>query len=504
MDGRLKIVDREKLGLDGMKIKLMLCFMLVAALLRAQTFQAFITRVNNAPSAQRSAIIDSFMNAAGTFPYIEQDTLCHFIYRGNINTANVPGDANGWNPAAFPMTRLASTDFFYHSRKFEADARLDYKFVLNGSNWILDPRNPFQVSGGFGPNSELRMPQYVPPPEIRFNPGIPHGALRDTSFFSTNLNNSRTIRVYTPPDYNNTTSRYPVVLFHDGLEYVSLAQANNVLDYLIWGRRIEPVIAVFVPPNAARRHDEYAANLQPQFTAFITQELMPWLDRRYRTRTEPASRAVLGASDGGNISLWLGYSHPEVFGNVAAFSSNVESNISTGFQNSAPLDLKLYLDMGTYDLAILIARVNNLLPILKAKGYPLRYVEWHEGHSWGNWRAHFDNALEYFFPGPVLQVEQRSVPPENFKVPQSHPNPFRHSTTIGYTIANAARVRVAIYNLLGQAVIALIDEAHAPGNYAVTWNGANAFGALQPSGLYFYRVEINERTVATRRLVLLR
>lgn len=104
----------------------------------------------------------------------------------------------------------------------------------------------------------------------------------------------------------------------------------------------------------------------------------------------------------------------------------------------------------------------------------------------------------------MLQVEDRTAPPENFQITQSHPNPFRHSTAIGYTIANAARVRVAIYNLLGQAVIALIDEAHAPGNYAVTWNGANAFGAVQPSGLYFYRLDINERTVATRRLVLLR
>ncbi len=487
-----------------MKIKLALCLVLIAAALRAQTFQAFVARVNNAPTAQRSAIIDSFMNAAGAFPYREQDTLCHFIYRGNINRANVPGDANGWDANAFPMTRLATTDLFYHTRAFEADARLDYKFVLNGSNWILDPRNPLQASGGFGPNSELRMPAYVPAPEIEFYSNLPHGVLRDTSFFSTNLNNSRTIRVYTPPNYSTGTARYPVLLFHDGLEYVSLAKANNVLDYLIAQQRLAPVIAVFVPPNTARRHEEYATTLQTQFTNFIVNEVMPWVDRRYRTRTEPAQRAVLGASDGGNISLWLGYSHPEVFGNVAAFSSNVENNIAAGFQNNARLNLKLYLDMGTYDLAILIARVNNLLPILQAKGYDLRYLEWHEGHSWGNWRAHLDNALEYFFPGPTLRVDEQKTPPQNFILAQNAPNPFQQTTTIVYFVERNARIKLAVYNLLGQEVITLRDQTQPPGQFSVMWNGKNARGELLPSGIYFYRLQIDARIVTTRRMVLMR
>lgn len=480
------------------KLKLVFCFLLLAASLHAQTFQAFLTRVNNAPAQQRSAIIDSFMTAANSFPFREQDTLCHFIYRGTVNRVNVPGDANGWDPNAFPMTRLANTDFFYHTHTFEPDARLDYKFVLNGSNWILDARNPQQVSGGFGPNSELRMPAYMPAPEIEFYANIPHGASRDTSFFSTNLNNSRTVRVYTPPNYNASTARYPVVLVHDGLEFVSLAKANNVLDYLIAQQRIAPVIAVFVPPSQQRRA-EYATTLQTQFTAFIAQELMPWVDRRYRTLTAPASRAVLGASDGGNISLWLGYSHPEIFGNVAALSSNAESNILSGFQNSARLDLKLYLDMGTYDLAILIARLSALRPILDAKGYTYRYLEWHEGHSYGNWRAHLDNALEYFFPGPALRVEENPLPPKDFALTQSYPNPFKQAATIHYRVERSARIELSIHNLLGQTVSTLVDENRAPGDYRVTWNAAQ-----QPSGIYFYRLHVNGRVVATRRIVLLR
>ena len=54
--------------------------------------------------------------------------------------------------------------FFYKELSFESTARLDYKFVV-GSSWILDPRNPNKVKGGFGDNSELAMPQFVQPSE---------------------------------------------------------------------------------------------------------------------------------------------------------------------------------------------------------------------------------------------------------------------------------------------------------------------------------------------------
>jgi len=180
------------------RIMILVVFAASAVSARAQTFQDFLNRVNSAPDSLRGAIVDSFMNAAGSFPYIEGDTLTHFIYRGTTNSVTVPGDANNWNPAMFAMTQISATDFWYFSHEFEADARLDYKFVLNSANWILDPLNPYTCMGGFGPNSELRMPQYVMPPEIGEYPQIPHGTLRDTLFYSTNLHNSRTVRVYMP------------------------------------------------------------------------------------------------------------------------------------------------------------------------------------------------------------------------------------------------------------------------------------------------------------------
>ena len=64
--------------------------------LPAQTFQHFLNRVNTAPDSLKWAIVDSFMNAVPSFPYQEQDTQVHFLFRGNANHITVPGDANSW------------------------------------------------------------------------------------------------------------------------------------------------------------------------------------------------------------------------------------------------------------------------------------------------------------------------------------------------------------------------------------------------------------------------
>lgn len=479
--------------------RLALLLVLLAIQARGQSFQDFIARVQGVPEPQRNAIVDSFMNANPVFPLVENDTLCHYLYRGAASSVTVPGDANGWNASAFPMARVSTTDLWYRSVSFPADSRLDYKFVLNGGTWILDPRNPHQVLGGFGPNSELRMPAYVPPWEIVYNPAVPHGTLRDTVFSSALLGNSRTVRIYTPPFYASGTDSFPVLLVHDGLEYVTLAYANNVLDNLIAQGRIVPVIGVFVPP--VNRTAEYAGSQMVPFTDFILTELMPVIDARYRTRRDPASRAVMGASNGGNISLWIGYTHPEAFGKIAAQSSNIISSISSGFQTSPRLDLELYMDLGTYDIASLIPLVRNFIPILQSKGYPYRYEEYNDGHSWGNWRAHIDNALELFYPGPALSAKEHETIPVTLNLEQNYPNLFNLSTSIRYTIPEGSSSQIAIltiHDLLGREVSRLPLGAQIPGTHVVEFNASGL-----ASGFYFYQLELANSRIS-RRMVLLR
>jgi len=428
-------------------------------------------------------MIDSFMVVARAqgIPYIE-DTIANFIYRGSGSNVYLSGDFNGWSSTADKLNRVYGTNFFFISKIFERDARLDYKFIVDG-NWILDPNNPKTCPGGFGPNSELAMPDYIQPVEIKFYPDIPHGTLRDTTFYSSILNNSRTIRVYLPPNYESTTDSFPIILMHDGLEYISLASMHNVLDYLIAHNKIDPVIGVFVPP--VNRTPEYAGNQINSFKNFIVQELLPYIRSRYKIKSGPENCAVAGASNGGNISLYLALNHPEIFGNVAAQSSNVISSISEGFQNNPKLNLKVYLDIGKYDIALLIPLVRNLKSILQSKGYELIYREYNEGHSWGNWRAHIDDYLTFFFPKKSSDVkeEKGDLIPQKIKLHQNFPNPFNNSSKILFEIPETGLVNLKIYDSLGQEISTLVNETKLPGKYEVTWNANNL-----SAGIYFYQL----------------
>jgi enterochelin esterase-like enzyme len=370
------------------------------------TFVDFLRELNSRTEAERSALVDSFMSKLPAVPYIEKDGLIHFLYRGDATSVTIPCDANEWNSSEYPMKPVSGTNFWYYTRRFEADARLDYKFLLDGSNWILDPLNPHQIEGGFGPNSELRMPNCPSPREVEYHPEIPHGTITDTTFRSEFLGNSRTICIYTPPRYQAMAESYPVVLFHDGLDFLSMGCANRILDYLIARKRMAPVIAIFIPP--VNRDEEYSGVQMNSFYEFIVEELLPFVDRCYRTRRSPADRATIGVSNSGNISLWLGWHYPETFGNIAAQSSNIVSSVFNGYANTPRLALRFYLDVGTYDLAHVFPLVKDFADLIRAKGYAHLYRTYHEGHSWGNWRAHVGRALEFFFPpgGPGIRNQR--------------------------------------------------------------------------------------------------
>ena len=128
----------------------------------------------------------------------------------------------------------------------------------------------------------------------------------------------------------------------------------------------------------------------------------------------------------------------------------------------------------------------------------IQYYEYHEGHSWGNWRAHIDNALEMFFPSaPAAVGEKRDIPP-GFRLEQNYPNPFNPSTTITFSIPSEQHVRLRVFDLLGREIISLLDERMPSGQHSVEFDVQN-----MASGVYLCRVEAG-RFVDVKKLLLLR
>jgi len=87
--------------------------------------------------------------------------------------------------------------------------------------------------------------------------------------------------------------------------------------------------------------------------------------------------------------------------------------------------------------------------------------------------------------------------PRQFVLAQNFPNPFNPTTTIGYEVPEKQRVKLAVYNVLGQLVATLVDEERSAGRYSVTWDA----GRL-PSGVYFYRMEAGSFTETKKMAVV--
>ena len=89
----------------------------------------------------------------------------------------------------------------------------------------------------------------------------------------------------------------------------------------------------------------------------------------------------------------------------------------------------------------------------------------------------------------VTGVNDREMVAEKFELFNNYPNPFNPTTTIKFTTPKASKVKVAIYNMLGQKVRTLVDRTVSAGNHTIAWNGTDDMGNMLSSGVYLYRLE---------------
>jgi len=483
------------------KLKILLLFLFFAISVSAQSlFQNFINKVNSIsdPSAKNSAV-DSFMAASASkgFPYIENNTA-NFVYRGTVSSAAVAGDFNDWS-SNDKMTNLSGTNFYYYTKTFELNARLDYKFVLNSNNWILDPYNPKTVLGGFGPNSELAMPGYVQPWEIKYYSSVKHGTIENHNIYSNIVGANYQVKVYLPYYYSVTSSLFASVYFQDGFEYIDLASAVNVLDNLLDSSKIEKVIGIFVRPN--NRNEEYAGSLRNKYREFFVKELVPFIDSLYHTYRHPSKRLVLGDSYGGNISALISYNHPDVFGNCGLQSGAFQPNNYEALYlltSGAVKTIKYSSVWGTYES--IYAPMRQLRDYWTGYKYQFDWGEYPEGHSWGLWRANLDKMLTYIFPFNTVDVkEDKNIVLNNYNLAQNYPNPFNPETTIEFTLSKPGFVKLTVNDLLGNIVAELINGYKNEGTYKVRLN-ANKYNLS--TGVYFYKIETNGFTSVKKAIYL--
>jgi enterochelin esterase-like enzyme len=367
-------------------------------------FTAFLRKLETARDKSRE--IENFFAAQKAFPIIEDDSLIHFVYRGEADSLGITGDMTGWKKT-LAMTRVVGTSFFYVTFQVEPDVRWDYQFVRNGKEFLTDPLNPFITPSGMGDHSQVAMPKWnyakhlAPPAASK-----PVGSLIRTNFKSDTLGNTRLIQIYLPAGYDAGKGKYAVVIINDGAEAITFALMKNTLDNLI-GTTIPPVIAVFVPPiSPEERPFEYIGDRKEKFVSMLVTELVPYIDKNYPTLARPSARAIMGISNGGHMAFYAAFKHPEVFGMAAGQSPNVTPELYALVKNSSNVTLQLYLDWGKYDLKTpylgkprdFVEYGRRLAALLVEKGYSYKGREVNDGHDWASWRNRIDEILNFFFP----------------------------------------------------------------------------------------------------------
>lgn len=340
----------------------------------------------------------------GHVPFIMGDSVT-FLYKGKAQSVSWQGDFNGWGrDTTFPNLgqRVGKSDLWQLKAKFPQDARLDYKIVLDGKDWLLDPANPHQQWGGNGPNSELRLPDWKPNRNTEKR-SVKAGQLLDQQRLnSKSLGYEVNYKVYVPANYAQL-AKLPVIYVTDGHEYGDdkLGAMPTILDNLIATKKIRPILAVFIDPrqpnNSAmnRRMTEFA--LHEPYLQFVTQELIPIIDKTFQTAASANARAILGTSLGGLNAAFFGAKGADYFHLVGIHSPAFwfRPAIYQLYENSTKLPLKIYMSTGVINDTQ--TEAHRMKAILEAKGYPLLYKEVNEGHSWGNWRNLIDDVLIYFF-----------------------------------------------------------------------------------------------------------
>ncbi len=123
---------------------------------------------------------------------------------------------------------------------------------------------------------------------------------------------------------------------------------------------------------------------------------------------------------------------------------------------------------------------------------------------WFTEAGNYYRTSNYQDAGAVRVQEQPSETsaPKAFALAQNYPNPFNPSTMIQYEIPQAAQVRLAIHNLLGERVRTLVDAKESAGVKQVTWDGRDERGEHVSSGVYVYRIEAGEFRLAKRLLLM--
>jgi enterochelin esterase family protein len=302
-----------------------------------------------------------------------------------------------------------------------------YRVLIDGAS-VADPASEvFRGGGGGGLSGGIEVPTGEDFYELK---DVPHGEVRERSYYSKTTQSWRRIFVYTPPDYDRSTSaRYPVLyLQHGGGEdergWPVQGRVSQIMDNLIAAKKARPMLVVMERgyalkpgekparvgprprPQGARAAPRDFSRMFATLDQVFVNDLIPLIDKTYRTLADRDHRAMAGLSMGGMQARAITMAHLDTFSHVGVFSGG--SFDPSKADDVAALKAKAKLVFVSYGSRELENRQRfggdpkaNVEGLRRAGINAVFYVSPGTAHEWHTWRR----SLHEF--APLLFREQR-------------------------------------------------------------------------------------------------
>lgn len=361
------------------------------------------------------SVIDRFVARYGS-PIVEGERAT-FLWRGDADDVRVRHRVVGL-PDPLHLKRITDTDLWSVTTDLPKGSRVEYQLeTRRGEHYerFNDPLNPRVATSPVGSSSVCASRDYHVPDWVHPDPESRPGELVDEVIRSKALRRDQQVILYLPARFSKA-ARYPLLVVHDGTDYLGYTAMKTVLDNLIHRLDIAPMVVAFVPPRD--RLKEYP-NHAPH-ARFISRELVPVLTERLPLQDNAAGRTLMGSSFGGIAALSTAVRYPGLFGSLflqsaslvftdighdhgggPAFDPVVKFVNRYRARPSAPVE-RIFMTCGTYEP--LITPNRSMVPVFRGAGMTVKYTEARDGHNWENWRDQLRDGLSWLHPGPKMFV----------------------------------------------------------------------------------------------------
>ena len=289
-----------------------------------------------------------------------------------------------------------------------------YNFNVDGVS-VMDPRNP-STSESVGSSWSLVG---VPGANWMDTQDVPHGAVSEITYHSTSLKRFRRMHVYTPPGYEKGEGTYPTFYLLHGAgdsddSWTTVGRAGFILDNLISSGKAKPMIVVMTAGHAGPFRFGGPRSTVDEFSEDFLKDVMPYIEKNYRSKADRVSRAIAGLSMGGAQTLSIGIPNLDRFGYLGVFSSGVfgivpqpgaPTNQGSTFEqeNTVHLDneelkkgLKLFW-FATGKDDFLVATTRATVEMFKKHHFDVVYKEGDGGHTWIVWQQYLNEFAPMLF-----------------------------------------------------------------------------------------------------------